>query len=170
MVWNRSHRWHFVLIFITVHSPPRMAVWNNVCEEPYMYCICAMYDVVCEDTIWKKYSTTSRILCNKFPSLNILLHIVLQTCNANSRTKPCTSQPNYDNPQSVYLCPTPPTPIPAATNLVSICTLTPRLFQEPEFPGSIPSPAIYFLSFLLPLIQAGQLSVSGESMYTAKEV
>ena len=55
----------------------------------------------------KKYSTTSRVLCNKFPSLNILLQIVLQTCNANSRTKPCISQPYYDNPQSVYLCPTP---------------------------------------------------------------
>ena len=58
----------------------------------------------------KKYSTTSRVLCNKFPSLNILLQIVLLTCNANSRTKPCTCQPYYDNPQSVYLCPTPSHP------------------------------------------------------------
>ena len=53
----------------------------------------------------KKYSTTSRVLCNKFPSLNMLLQIVLLTCNANSRT-----QLYYDNPQSVYLCPTPSHP------------------------------------------------------------
>ena len=50
----------------------------------------------------KKYSTTSRVLCNKFPSLNILLQIVLKTCNANSRTKPCISKPYYANSQSVY--------------------------------------------------------------------
>ena len=28
-----------------------MAVWNNVCKKPYMYCICAMYDNVCGGTV-----------------------------------------------------------------------------------------------------------------------
>ena len=36
-----------------------------------------------------------------------------------------------------------------------------RLIQEPEVPESIPGPATYFL---LPLIQGGQLLVTGESM------
>ena len=35
------------------------------------------------------------------------------------------------------------------------------LTDEPEIPGSIPS---HILSFSLPLIQEGQLSVTGESM------
>ena len=34
--------------------------------------------------------------------------------------------------------------------------------QEPQIPSSIPGPATYF-PFLLPLIQEGQLSVTGES-------
>ena len=36
-----------------------------------------------------------------------------------------------------------------------------RLTQEPEVPGSVLGPA--YLSFLLPLIQEGQLLVTGES-------
>ena len=48
------------------------------------------------------------------------------------------------------------------------------LTQEPEVPGSIPGPG-HILSFLLPLIQEGELSVTGKSMCrkywsTAKEV
>ena len=38
-----------------------------------------------------------------------------------------------------------------------------RLTQEPEVPGSIPG---HILSFLLPLIQQAQLSVTGKSMCT----
>ena len=39
-----------------------------------------------------------------------------------------------------------------------------RLPQEPEVPGSIPHKFGHILSFLLPLINEGQLSVTGESM------
>ena len=45
-----------------------------------------------------------------------------------------------------------------------VAQLVERLTQEPEVPGAIPGPATYRLSFLLPLIQEGQLSVTGESM------
>ena len=50
--------------------------------------------------------------------------------------QPSTSLPLPNPLQPPY----PPPPIWS----VSICTLTPRLFQEPEVPGSIPSPATYF--------------------------
>ena len=48
----------------------------------------------------------------------------------------------------------------------SVAQSVARLTQEPEVPGPIPDPATYVLSFLLPLIQEGQLSVTGESMCT----
>ena len=49
--------------------------------------------------------------------------------------------------------------------LGGVAQLVVRLTQGPEvqYPGSIPGQATYFL-FLLPLIQEGQLSVTGESM------
>ena len=39
------------------------------------------------------------------------------------------------------------------------------LTEEAKVPGTIPSPATYF-RFPLPLIQEGQLSVTGESRFT----
>ena len=62
------------------------------------------YEIKCHPSSW--------VLCNKFIRLEILLQIFLKTCKANSRTKSCISESYYDNPHSVYLCPTSPRPPP----------------------------------------------------------
>ena len=65
----------------------------------------------------KKYSTTSRVLCNEFPSLNILLQIVLLTCNGLNRAplNLITTTLNQSTSAQPPFLP----PIPAVTNLVS---------------------------------------------------
>ena len=46
-----------------------------------------------------------------------------------------------------------------------VAQLVASLTLEPEVQGLIPGPATYF-NFFFQLIQVGQLSVTGESMYT----
>ena len=115
----------------------------------------------------KKYSTTSRVLCKKFPSINMLLQImfcrpatpfhglnraplnlITTTLNQSTSAQPPSHHPTrrHQSGQLVYV----PSP--------RICFKSQRSRFDTQ--------SGHILSFLLPLIQAGQLSVSGESMYT----
>ena len=67
----------------------------------------------------KKYSTTSCVLCNKFPSLNIIANSFVdlqrQFTDYTVHLSTLLRQPSISLP----LPSPPPTPIPAATYLVS---------------------------------------------------
>ena len=73
--------------------------------------ICAMHDIVCGDTV--------RNECSSFccPNSWIVFNKIIYYCKCFirpatlTRTKTCISETYYDNHQSVYLCPSPHSPL-----------------------------------------------------------
>ena len=76
------------------------------------------YEIKCRPTSW--------VQCNKFRSLEILLKIFWQTCNANSRTKSCIFESYCTTlTQSTSAKPPHAPTTPAATNLVCLYMILP---------------------------------------------
>ena len=88
--------------FITVPSPPRMAVETTCARSQTCIPTCVRYmtwftgkqyenNVAVSSMSQFSSPNSSWVVCYKFRSIKIL-QIVYLTCNADSRTKPCTSE------------------------------------------------------------------------------